>query len=134
MRIGIYNHQHMVGTCPICRQTYVQGMMQDAQKCRDRALGIYGSDCEFFNYTDLGDFPTDNTDRPGMNHLVNDVREGKLDVVVCYKLSKISTDIDELMKIYQIIRDNNVELITVTDGKRAMEVMDKALAKWKQSH
>ena len=134
MRIGIYNHQHMVGSCPICRQTYVQGMIADAQKCQGKAISIYGQDCEFFNYTDLGDYPPEDIERPGIRHLIEDVENGKLDVVVCYTLSKISTDIDLIMHVYQIIRDHNVELITFADGKHAMDVMDKALENWKKSH
>ena len=133
MRIGIYNHQHMVGSCPICRQTYVQGMIADAQKCQAKALSIYGQDCEFFNYTDLGDYPPDDTDRPGLGRLMEDVAAGNLDVVVCYTLNKISTDIDQLMMVYQTIRENNIEVITVADGKRAMAVMDRALENWKKS-
>ena len=42
MRIGIYNHQHLRGGCPICTQTYVQGMIADGMKCMNRAKGIYG--------------------------------------------------------------------------------------------
>ena len=53
MRIGIYNHQHLRGGCPICTQTYVQGMIADGMKCMNRAKGIYGEDNEFVNYTDL---------------------------------------------------------------------------------
>ena len=41
MRIGIYNHQHLRGGCPICTQTYVQGMIADGMKCMNRAKGIY---------------------------------------------------------------------------------------------
>ncbi len=134
MRIGIYNHQHMVGSCPICRQTYVQGMIADAQKCQGKAISIYGQDCEFFNYTDLGDYPPEDIERPGIRHLIEDIENGKLDVVVCYTLNKISTEIDLIMKVYQIIRENNVELITFADGKHAMEVMDRALENWKKSH
>ena len=134
MRIGIYNHQHMVGSCPICRQTYVQGMIADAQKCQSKALSIYGQDCEFFNYTDLGDYPPEDIDRPGIHHPLEDVTAGKLDVVICYTLNKISTDIDLIMKVYQTIRENNVELITFADGKHAMEVMDRALENWKKTH
>ena len=29
MRIGIYNHQHLRGGCPVCSQTYVKGMIAD---------------------------------------------------------------------------------------------------------
>lgn len=44
MRIGIYNHQHLRGGCPVCSQTYVKGMIADGMKCMNRAKGIYGED------------------------------------------------------------------------------------------
>ena len=134
MRIGIYNHQHMVGGCPICRQTYVQGMIADAKMCQNRAISIYGADSEFFNYTDLGDYSPEDIDRPGIRHLIEDVEEGKLDVVCCYTMDKISTNIDLIMYVYGIIRDHGVDFITFADGKHAMEVMDRAYSSWKKAH
>lgn len=129
MRIGIYNHQHMVGTCPVCRHTYVTGMMQDAAKCQSRAEGIYGTDCEFINYTDLGDYPPEHLDRPGFKRMMDDIVNERIDVIVCYTLGKITNDLDLLFEFYQTLKDHHIELITVTDGKRVMEVLDKALAK-----
>ena len=73
MRIGIYNHQHLRGGCPICTQTYVQGMIADGMKCMNRAKGIYGEDNEFVNYTDLGDYPSENLERPGFRRLMKDL-------------------------------------------------------------
>ena len=75
MRIGIYNHQHLRGGCPICTQTYVQGMIADGMKCMNRAKGIYGEDNEFVNYTDLGDYPSENLERPGFRRLMKDIED-----------------------------------------------------------
>ena len=87
-------------------------MIADGMKCMNRAKGIYGEDNEFVNYTDLGDYPSDNLERPG------------------FTLDKITTDIDLLLEIYKTIRQHNIELITANDGKKAMEILDKALIKW----
>ena len=110
MRIGIYNHQHLRGGCPICTQTYVQGMIADGMKCMNRAKGIYGEDNEFVNYTDLGDYPSENLERPGFRRLMKDIEE-----------------------TYQTIRKHNIQLITANDGKKAMEILDKALVKWQEN-
>ena len=107
MRIGIYNHQHLRGGCPVCSQTYVKGMIADGMKCMNRAKGIYGEDNEFVNYTDLGDYPSDNLERPGFKRMMTDVLE-----------------------TYKTIRKHNIELITANVGKKAMEILDKALIKW----
>ena len=114
MRIGIYNHQHLRGGCPICTQTYVQGMIADGMKCMNRAKGIYGEDNEFVNYTDLGDYPSENLERPGFRRLMKDIEEDNLDVIV-------------------VITLDNIQLITANDGKKAMEILDKALVKWQEN-
>ena len=75
MRIGIYNHQHLRGGCPICTQTYVQGMIADGMKRMNRAKCIYGEDNEFVNYTDLGDYPSENLERPGFRRLMKDIED-----------------------------------------------------------
>ena len=122
MRIGIYNHQHLRGGCPVCSQTYVKGMIADGMKCMNRAKGIYGEDNEFVNYTNL--------ERPGFKRMMTDVAADNLDVIVVITLDKITTDIDLLLEIYKTIRQHNIELITANDGKKAMEILDKALIKW----
>ena len=132
MRIGIYNHQHMQGSCPICRQTYVQGMIGDGVRCQSRAQAIYGDDCEFFNFTDLGDYPPENLERPGFRRMMEAVKNHEIDVLVVFTLSKISTDLDLILQTYKTLKENGVELITANDGKKAMVVLDKALAKWEE--
>lgn len=133
MRIGIYNHQHLRGGCPGCSQIYVKGMISDGVKCQNRAIGIYGEDCEFFNYTDLGDYPPDNLDRPGYRRMMKDVEDGKLDAIFVLTLSKISSDINLVLSTYKRCKEHNVALLTAVDGKRAMDVLDEALNKWEKN-
>lgn len=105
-------------------------MIADGMKCMNRAKGIYGEDNEFVNYTDLGDYPSDNLERPGFKRMMTDVVADNLDVIVVITLDKITTDIDLLLETYKTIRKHNIELITANDGKKAMEILDKALIKW----
>ncbi len=132
MIIAIYNHQHQRSGCPGCSQTYVKGMIFDEERCKSRAAAIYGSDCEFVNYTDLGDYPASNLERPGYNRMMQDVKAGKLDVIIVVTLGKISDSVDLVLKTYKICKEHHVELVTATDGKRAMEVLDKALLTWEE--
>ena len=129
MRIGIYNHQHLRGGCPVCSQTYVKGMVKDGMACKNRAEAIYGADHEYVNYTDLGDYPPDNLDRPGYRRLMKDVEEDRLDAVIVVRLDKISNDVNLVLNTYARMRAHNVELLTIKEGKRAMEVLDRALVK-----
>lgn len=128
MRIGIYNHQHLRGGCPVCSQTYVKGMIKDGMACKNRVEAIYGTDNEYVNYTDLGDYPPDNLDRPGFRRLMKDVENDRLDAVIVIRLDKISTDIDLVLNTYKRMKEHGVEFLTLKEGKRAMEILEKALA------
>lgn len=132
MRIGIYNHQHYRGGCPGCSQTYVKGMIADAMECQNRVTGIYGKDVEFINYTDLGDYPPENLDRPGYRNMMRDVKEGRVDAVIVLKLDKISNQVDLVLDTYQVMKDHGVKLLTLNEGERASEILDKALDKRKK--
>lgn len=132
MRIGIYNHQHLRGGCPGCSQIYVKGMISDGMKCQNRAIGIFGEDCEFFNYTDLGDYPADNLNRPGYRRMMKDVEENKLDAIFVVTLSKISNKIELVLETYKKCKEHGVALMTAVDGKKAMDVLDNALEKWEK--
>ncbi len=127
MNIGIYNHQHMRGGCPGCSQIYVKGMIKDGVACQNRAEGIYGSGNTFVNYTDLGDYPPTNLNRPGYRRMMRDVEEGKLDAIIVIRLDKISSDIELVLAFYKKLKKHNVDLLTLKEGKQAMEVLDKAL-------
>ena len=129
MRIGIYNHQHLRGGCPGCSQNYVKGMIKDGIACKNRLEAIYGNENEYVNYTDLGDYPPDNLDRPGFRRMMKDVENGRLDAIMVIRLDKISTDIDLVLSTYARFREHGVEFLTLKEGKRAMEILDKALAK-----
>lgn len=58
----------------------------------------------FVNYTDLGDYPSDNLERPGFKRMMTDVAADNLDVIVVITLDKITTDIDLLLETYKTIR------------------------------
>ena len=43
------------------------------------------------------------------------------------RLDKISDDVNLILNTYERMKAHNVELLTLKEGKRAMEVLDKAL-------
>ena len=127
MRIGIYNHQHLRGGCPGCSQIYVKGMINDGIACKNRVEVIYGKDNEYVNYTDLGDSPPENLDRPGFRRMMQDVEDGRLDAIIVIRLDKLSNDVNLILDTYETMKAHGVELLTLKEGRRAMEVLDKAL-------
>lgn len=127
MNIAVYNHQHMRGACSGCYRHYVEELYKDGNKCADKAKEIYGADSKIFNYTDLGDYPSDNLHRQGFERMIEHIKTGKIDAVVTMTLTKISTDIRLVLQTYKLLKEHNVELVTVADGKDVMKVLDKAM-------
>ena len=133
MRVGIYNHQHQRGGCPGCSQTYVKGMISDAEKCKNVILRYYGSDNEFINYTDFGDYPPENVNRPGYGRMMDDITNDKIDVIITINAGKISNDIDLILDFYKQCKNHNVDFITAKEGPDVMKMLDVLLEKQSQS-
>ncbi len=129
MRVGIYNHQHQRGGCPGCSQTYVKGMISDAERCKNVILRYYGSDCEFVNYTDLGDYPSDNLDRPGYRRMMEDVNQNKLDVIITVNPGKISNDLNLILEFYEQCRNHNVDFLSAKEGPDVMHALNIMLSR-----
>lgn len=127
MRVGIYNHQHLRGACSGCYRHYVEELYKDANKCYDKAREIYGDDIEIFNYTDLGDYPSEHLHRQGFERMTEHIKEGRLDAVIVITLTKISTDINLVLETYKFLKSHNVELATVADGRNVMKLLDQAI-------
>ena len=132
MKIGIYNHQHYRGGCPGCSQTYVKGMINDASKCKVLARRLYGSDCEYINYTDLGDYPPDNLNRPGFKRMEEDIKNGNIDAIFTIKAEKISSKLDLILEFYKLCKVHQIDFVTVANGPDIMHTLDILLAKPKE--
>lgn len=133
MKVGIYNHQHQRGGCPGCSQTYVKGMIADAEQCKNTILKYYGPDSEFVNYTDLGDYPAENVDRPGYRRMVADIQANKLDVIITIHAGKISNDIHLILAFYKECKNHNVDFLSVKEGPDVMKMLDIMLKKQGQT-
>ena len=128
MRIAIYTHQDVTDK-PVNRFTYAKLTKADGDKCKFKAISIYGQDHEFVYYHDIGCYPSDSLDRPAMNQILSEIENETIDVLCVFVLSKISTEVPLILEVYRKCKEHGVDLITGLDGKKAMTVLDKLLAK-----
>ena len=54
--------------------------------------------------------------RPGFQRLLEDIKNGLLDVVICYKLDRISRDVADFAAMYKVFVAYGVELIPLRDN------------------
>lgn len=67
-----------------------------------------------FRYEDEG-FTGANTNRPGYNDLICDTKEKKIDVVICYKIDRISRDVRDFSNFFNLLSECGVTFVSIKE-------------------
>src|SRR2546425_2911382 len=63
---------------------------------------------------DDGGFSGGNTDRPALQRLLDDVQAGKVDVIVVYKVDRLTRSLADFAKLVELFDQHNVSFVSVT--------------------
>ena len=63
---------------------------------------------------DDGGFSGGNTERPALQQLLSDVRSGKVDVIVVYKVDRLTRSLADFAKLVELFDQHNVSFVSVT--------------------
>jgi site-specific DNA recombinase len=63
---------------------------------------------------DDGGFSGGDTDRPALQRLLADVRAGKIDVIVVYKVDRLTRSLADFAKLVELFDKHNVSFVSVT--------------------
>src|SRR6201986_3696644 len=63
---------------------------------------------------DAGGFSGGNTDRPALQRLLDDVRAGKIDVIVVYKVDRLTRSLADFAKLVELFDRHGVSFVSVT--------------------
>jgi DNA invertase Pin-like site-specific DNA recombinase len=63
---------------------------------------------------DDGGFSGGNTDRPALQRLLHDVRAGKIDVIVVYKVDRLTRSLADFAKLVDLFDEREVSFVSVT--------------------
>jgi site-specific DNA recombinase len=63
---------------------------------------------------DDGGFSGGNTDRPALQRLLEDVQAGKIDVIVVYKVDRLTRSLADFAKLVELFDEHNVSFVSVT--------------------
>ena len=103
------------------RKSTEQGLDQeynslDAQ--RDAALAYIKSQAangwRFEKEYRDGGFSGGNTNRPALKEMIQDVKDRKIDIVVVYKIDRLSRSLADFSKLHNIFEQHEVAFISVT--------------------
>jgi DNA invertase Pin-like site-specific DNA recombinase len=63
---------------------------------------------------DDGGFSGGNTERPALQRLLDDVRAGKIDIIVVYKVDRLTRSLADFAKLVELFDQQNVSFVSVT--------------------
>ena len=63
---------------------------------------------------DDGGFSGGNTDRPALQRLLGDIEEGKVDIVLVYKVDRLTRSLADFAKLVELFDQNDVSFVAVT--------------------
>ena len=87
------------------------------QLCKDYAGIIFkDTEIEFKIYDKDEGFSGKNMNRPSFRELMEDVQNDVLDVVMVYKLDRISRNVQEFSAMYDIFQQHNVSFVSVKES------------------
>ena len=110
MRIGIYPRKSVYRDNSDSVEVQVKMAKEYAQIVfREEKL-------EFSIYDKDEGFSGKNTDRPSFQDLMRDVKSNSLDVVMVYKLDRISRNVTEFSEMYDIMQKHNVAFVSVKES------------------
>src|ERR1700759_1472331 len=63
---------------------------------------------------DDGGFSGGNTERPALQRLLDDVRSGKIDIIVVYKVDRLTRSLADFAKLVELFDKHSVSFVSVT--------------------
>ncbi|MEJ8553123.1 recombinase family protein [Tepidibacter sp. Z1-5] len=81
---------------------------------------------EFTIYEDEG-FSGGNTNRPKFQELVQDIKKKKFDVLICYRLDRISRNVADFSSTLELLQDNNISFVSIKEQFDTSTPMGKAM-------
>ncbi len=109
MNIGIYPRKSVY-------RDNSDSVSVQVKMCKDYARILYsGQDLVFMVYDKDEGFSGKNTNRPSFQEMMSDVRHGMLDVVMVYKLDRISRNVQEFSAMFEELQKHGVSFVSVKE-------------------
>lgn len=92
----------------------------------DLCKNYFKGENEFEIFVDEG-FSGGNTNRPAFKKMMNMIKLGRFNIVATYKIDRISRNIVDFVGIYEELKNNNVKLVSITEGFDTTTVMGEMM-------
>lgn len=94
--------------------------------CRSYLERYYPEVTNFSIYEDEG-FTGGNTNRPKFQQLLKDIKSDSIDVLICYRLDRISRSVADFATTYNMLEEHNVAFVSLKEQFDTSTPMGKAM-------
>ncbi|MEJ8555318.1 recombinase family protein [Tepidibacter sp. Z1-5] len=102
-----------------------ESIKNQIERCKDYARHNY--DVENISiYEDEG-FSGGNMDRPKFKQMIKDAKSKKFDILICYKLDRISRNISNFSDLIELLEKNNISFISISESFDTSTPMGRAM-------
>lgn len=84
------------------------------QMCKQYIISKIDKDAEIYIYEDEG-YSGGNTNRPKFQELIKDIKAGRIDRIVCYKLDRIGRSVAQLSNLFELLDKYNCSFTSITE-------------------
>ncbi len=84
------------------------------QMCREYIISSISREAQIFVYEDEG-YSGGNTNRPKFQEMIKDIKDGKINRVVCYKLDRIGRNVAQLSNMFELLDQYNCSFTSITE-------------------
>src|SRR5258707_10825367 len=74
---------------------------------------------------DDGGFSGGNTDRPALKRLLEDLRTGKVDIIVVYKVDRLTRSLADFAKLVELLDQHGVSFVSATQQSNSTTSMGR---------
>lgn len=72
------------------------------------------NDYQVIQYEDEG-YTGANTNRPAFTRMVEDIKDQKINIVICYKIDRVSRDVKDFSNFFSFLQEHNVEFVSIKE-------------------
>lgn len=96
------------------------------EMCKAHVQAHINKDAEFIIYEDEG-FSGGNINRPEFKKLMNDARNKKIDLLICYRLDRISRNVSDFSSVLETLQENKVDFVSIKEQFDTSSPMGRAM-------
>ncbi|WP_305153917.1 recombinase family protein [uncultured Clostridium sp.] len=94
--------------------------------CKNYCEANFSEDLEYIIYEDEG-FSGKNLNRPKFKELINDIKANKLNLLICYRLDRISRNVADFSSTLEMLQKYNVGFVSIKEQFDTTTPMGRAM-------